>query len=180
MKNHKFSFLKSMNVQLALYFLVASFAMISFLAIVFYLSASSIVLNDGTRQTNESIAQASQYIEGYLERVKGLSDIIAMHPDTLKAIIDKDPQAQKSLASMMDVAKQSDDRIATIAVISKEGFMLSSGSDMAMPLSQDMMDQSWYIEAMRSMQMPALTNTRHDTLSKTKENWVISDRKSVV
>lgn len=180
MRKPKLTLLRRMNVQLAVYFLIASFAMITVLALVFYLSASSIVLNDGTRQTNESVVQAGQYIGGYLDKVKALSDIIAMDPDTISALASQEQSAQKALLSMIDVIKLSDERILTIAVISKNGFALSSGEDMAMALSEDMMAQPWYIQAMESRQMPALSSTRHDTFSMDKQNWVVTVSREIV
>lgn len=150
------------------------------LSSVFYFSASSLVMQDGERQTNESVVQAGQYIEGYLEKVKGLSDMIAMHPETLSALTTKEVRSQEALLAMMDLAKKSDSRLVTIAVISKEGFSLSSGTDMAMPLSEDMMDEPWYSEAIKSHQMPALTSTRPGDFSMDKENWVVSVSRDIV
>ncbi len=180
MKKGTFAFMRRMHVQIATFLLVSTLVSVLILSLIFYLSASSIVMQDGERQTNDSVVQAGQYVQGYLEKVKGLSDMIAMHPETLSALITKEQRSQEALLAMMDLAQKSDGRIVTIAVISKEGFLLSSGNDMAMPLSEDMMDEPWYSEAIKSHQMPALTSTRRGDFTMDKENWVVSVSRDIV
>ncbi len=167
-------FFSRLNVRIAFYFFVISSMIVILFSVVAYYSASKIMLENRQKQTNDSIVQASDYISSYLDKIKGLSDLIAMHPNTKDALRQDDGKAIESLAGMVNITAESDPRIQSIAVISKNGFAITSDSNMAIPLSDNMMEESWYKGALKNKQMPTITSIRRGDFTMDKSSRVIS------
>lgn len=174
------SIFSKMNVKMGIFFFVISLILTLSISYSSYYIASSIILNNMKEQTRDSIDQASEYISEYLDKIKGLSDLIAMYPDTIAALERSDEKSIQSLASMLKISASSDKRLQSVSVISKNGFAVTSDSSMAMPLSDNMMDESWYKNAVLSKRMPAVTSIRHGEFTMDKSSWVISISHEIV
>ncbi|MCK8059087.1 MULTISPECIES: sensor histidine kinase [unclassified Fusibacter] len=172
--------MNQMNVRISIYLGVTTVIAVTLLSALFYMSASSIVLNDALKQTSEAVEQSGKYIEGYLDKVKSLSDLIAMHPDTIDSLKNESDESKNALKALLDVASDSDDRIVSIALIGKDGGMVYAGAQMLMETSSDMMDESWYMEAKNSHQMPALNSARRTEFTMDKNTWVVSVSREIV
>lgn len=167
-------FLSKIHVKIALSFLLVALLIVGMLSSIAYYSASRIILDTKQRQTSDAIVQTSNYISSYLDKIKTLSDLIAMYPETTGALQRSSKKSIESLAGMVNISANSDPRIQTIAVISKNGFAITSNSNMAVPLSENMMEEPWYKGALASKQMPVVTSIRHGDFTMDKESWVIS------
>lgn len=167
-------FLSKLNVQIALFFLVVSITLVSVLSVFAYYIASGLIFENIQKQTKDSVEQASNYISSYLEKIKSLSDLIAMYPATRSALSRSSSQSVSALIGMVNLSAKTDERIQTIALISKNGFAITSNNQMAIPLSENMMNESWYQGAVNSNQMPIITSIRHGDFTMDKNNWVIS------
>lgn len=174
------AFLSKINVQISLAFLTLSIVFVSLLSFAFYYAAGQILVDNIRKQTAESVAQTGDYLYAYFDKILSLSDIIAMHPDTTKALEQGDTEAIESLSGIVQISAMSDTRIQSIAVISKNGFALTSDSNMAIPLSGNMMEESWYQAAVASKQIPVVTSIRHGEFTMDKESWVISISHEIV
>lgn len=174
------AFLSKINVQVSLAFLTLSIVFVSLLSFAFYYAAGQILVDNIRKQTAESVAQTGDYLYAYFDKILSLSDIIAMHPDTTKALEQGDTEAIESLSGIVQISAMSDTRIQSIAVISKNGFALTSDSNMAIPLSGNMMEESWYQAAVASKQIPVVTSIRHGEFTMDKESWVISISHEIV
>lgn len=148
------------------------------LSLFFYFNASSLLYNDATAQTQDAIMQSAGYIEGYLDKVKSFTDIIAMHPDTVDYL--ENHGESKSVKALLDLAYNSDERILSMAIISRDGSITSVGNEMQMQTSGDMMDEAWYMEAKNSEQMPALNSTRRTEFTMEKDTWVVSVSREII
>lgn len=172
--------MNQMNVKFAIYLSATTFFAVAFIAVLFYMSASSIVLNDASKQTSDAVVQSGIYIEGYLDKLKSLSDLIAMHPDTIATLVSESGASKKAVQALLDVADDSDERILSIALIAKDGRMMAAGADMLIETSSDMMEKSWYMEAKNSHQMPQLTSLRHTDFTMDKNTWVVSVSREII
>ncbi len=173
-------FFSKINVQMACSFLAISFVFVSLVSAIAYYSASQIILENIRKQTDDAVFQASNYISAYLDKIKALSDLIAMNSETKEALKQSDSKAIEALAGMVNISAKGDPRIQTIAVISKNGFAITSNSNMAIPLSDNMMDETWYQAAVHSNQMPAITSIRHGDFTMDRSSWVISISHEIV
>ncbi len=168
------SFFSRLNVRMAAAFLIFSTIIISIFTGLSYSLTSNILKTDDIKKTNESIALAANYIHGYLDKLKSFSDIIAMHPDIINALNDTDASSLNSISSLIKLAKKSDPRIKSISVVSKTGHVITSGNDMAVPITNDMMNQEWYKKALASSAMPILAPTGHGVFEMDNGDWVVS------
>lgn len=171
--------LSKINIQIALYFLVIAIGLTAVLSVAAYYIAGNLIFDITVKQTKEAVSQSSDYISVYLDKIKSLSDLIAMHPQTKEAVRQENGEAVSALAGMVNLAAKSDERIQTIALISKNGFAITGSSDMAVPLSGDMMKEDWYISAVNSNQMPVINSIRHGDFTMDKSSWVISFSKEI-
>ena len=173
MKSDK-TFFERLDTRIALAFLLLSLLSISLFAFVMYRLSGSLFAREDMRRTRASLEQSSEYVSSYLEKLKSFSSLIAMHPDIRSALAKSDKKSLESISALTALAENSDPRIRAVAVISKEGFLITSGSSMAMPLSGDMMQEKWYQDALSSAQMPTLASTGHGVFTMDREDWIIS------
>ena len=155
------NFLKKINVRIALTFFTLSLILTGLLSYLMYNFTLNIIKSEEVKRIEKSIAQSSNEISEYLDKLKTFSDIIAMQPGIKEALKKSDSMALESLYSLILVASSSDDKINAISVISKEGFVISSSNDMAMPVSEDMMNEKWYKDALSSNAMPVLSTSSY-------------------
>ena len=173
-------FFSKINIQITFSFLAFSLGIVISLSVIFYYSASKILLDNREKQTTESIAQTSDYVASYLDKIKTLSNLIAMYPQISEILENPSSKSADGLLTMVNISASSDPRIQTIAVISKNGFAITSNSDMAMPLSRNMMNEEWYKVAVQYNQMPVVTSLRHGDFVMDRENLVISISHEIV
>ena len=140
-------FFSKINVRIASAFLAISIAIVVVLSTVLYYLVSDILSENRKKQTEDSIVQTSNFISSYVDKIKTLSDLISMYPDTLKAVKNIDSDSVEALTAMVDISAKSDERIRTVAVISKDGFAITSNNNMAVPLSENIMEEQWYRES---------------------------------
>ena len=168
------NFLSKINIQIALSFLAFSLSIVVSLSVIFYYSASRIISDSREKQTTEAVAQTSDYVSAYLDKIKTLSNLIAMYPQISEILEQSNAKSVNGLAAMVNISANSDPRIQTIAVISKKGFAITNNSDMTMPLSKNMMDEAWYQAAIKSNQKPVVTSIHHGDFTMNSKNLVIS------
>lgn len=170
---------KKMNVQLSVYIILIVLITVFISSILYYYRTSDIQFDENFKQTRLSIETSAEYIESYLVRLKGISDVIAMHPDTI-SFIEGDSRSKGAVKALMDLSLESDENILSISMVLRDGQLISSGSSEFLIQSEDMMDESWYMEAKDSHQMPALNSIRRTDFTMDKENWVISISREIV
>lgn len=173
-------FFSKINVRIASAFLAISIVIVVMLSTVLYYLVSDIITENRKKQTEDSIAQTSNFISSYVDKIKTLSDLISMYPDTIKAVKNIDSDSVEALTAMVGISAKSDERIRTVAVISKNGFAITGNDNMAVPLSQNMMEEQWYRAAVSSNQMPVITSMYHEPFDKEESDRVISISHEIV
>lgn len=167
-------FFSKLNIRIASAFLLFSTIIIFIFTMLSYSLTSDILKSEDSQKTKESITLVADYIHSYLNKLKSFSDIIAMHPDIKNALNDTDAGSLDSIASLIRLAKESDPRIKSISVVSKNGHVITSSKDMAVPITEDMMDEEWYKKALDSSSMPILTPTGHGVFEMDNGDWIVS------
>lgn len=158
----KKSVISTINGKIAGSFLLGSFLVVMAVSLSIYYFASKMIAESEQAHTRDSVLQASNYITSYLDKMKSLSNLIAMHPEIKDAVRKSNPESMESLYGMVNFAAKDDPRIQTIAVISKEGFAITNNSNMAVSLSENMMEETWYRNTLKSKQMPVVTSVGHE------------------
>lgn len=170
---------RKMHTQLSLYIIIIVIVTVVISSILYYYRSSNIHYKETLDQTQISIETGADYIKSYLVNLKRISEVIAMHPDTI-AYIEGDLEAEKGLRALMDLSYSGDENILSIAIVLRDGSLISSGSVNYETQSKDMMEEAWYMDAKNSHQMPSLNSLRRTELTMDKENWVISMSREIV
>lgn len=165
---------KKLNIRIAFAFLILSLSVISILSIFVYNFTSDILKKDDVKKTENAIIQASDFISGYINKLKSFSEIIALHTDIQNALIEGEASSLDSIYSLILLAKESDSHIKSISVVSKNGLVISSGNNMAVPITGDMLSQDWYQSALASSAMPILASTGHGVFEMDDNDWIVS------
>ncbi|MBN2795848.1 MAG: sensor histidine kinase [Clostridia bacterium] len=175
-----FKNMRKMHVQLKIYVFVILLLAIVLLSLLYYINASTLLTKDNELRTSEAVSQSAKYIEGYLNKLKAMSDVIAMDVDTKEFLELSTPQSESGIQALMELILAGDNNILSLALVSVDGHSIVVGQDMAMTLSEDMMNQNWYMEAKNSHQMPALNAVRMSNFTSDKNKWVVSISREVV
>lgn len=172
--------LKSLKVQIALYFFVTSLALLVLIGSIFYYSTSSIVLEDKLESTKASVEQSGRYIEVYIEKLKAVASLIANSPDTMSYLTAPNKVAYENTLTLIDGTLASDESLVSVIIVGKNGEVISNEAELDMLVSGDMMKERWYVDAIESRGMPVLTSARQQKFTMDKETWVISISQEIV
>ena len=75
---------------------------------------------------------------------------------------------------------ETDPDLVSAVLVTKDGRLVATDSKISMQTSSDMMNESWYQEAIKERAMPVLTPARKESLTSEKEKWVVSITQEVV
>lgn len=168
------NYLKHIKIQISLFFLIASLVIISLLGGVFYYGISNIVLDNELSHTRDLVIRSGRYIESYIDKLKSLSYIISNDDDTIEYLKNQNPLSRQGLMSLIDKTLETDTFFSSIIIVSKEGEIISNEKSIDMTLSNDMMNEKWYVNALNTKSMPFLSSIRRQRFTMDKETWVIS------
>lgn len=167
-------FLKYIKVQIAAYYLVASLFLVGILSVTLYFRISNIVLDDALKSTTMAVDRSGKYLEVYIDRLKSIAEMIVKNPSTIDYMANNQADSREGLVSLMNTALDTDPSLISIVIVSKDGRVVSNEASLDMTISEDMMNESWYVAAIHSDGMPVLTSARMQKFSMDKEHWVIS------
>lgn len=167
------NWLRRFSVQIALFFLAVGLVVITVLSSAIYYFAADQLKNEAVSKTRDLLEMSGANITTYIGRIKGTSNIFANDPTLLQYLSANDESLLAELLARIGVLLQNDPAIKSIVVVSSDGRILSNEKNLDMSVSEDMMKQSWYMEAIHNT-MPVLTGARMQSFSTDKDNWVIS------
>lgn len=169
-----FKHLKYIRVQIAAYYLITSIILVALMGMVLFYSLSSIFLTDALKVTTTAVEQNGRSIEIYLDKLKTLSNVISSDSDTLEYLSTDNQISRDRVVSLMNTVLESDLYLTTGMLVSKDGRIISSDDSMDMGISEDMMNEPWYMNVLMKNNMPVLTSIRRQNFSMDKSTWVIS------
>ena len=161
------------GVQLSLFFLGAGLAVILLLGRAVYFFAADLLMDETVSKTHDLLEMSGANIATYIARVKGESNIFASDPALRQYLAGRDEKQRGGLLSQIDSLLRYDPAIKSVVVVSKDGRILSNEAGLDMSVSEDMMQEDWYMESIHNT-MPVLTGARMQSFSADKDNWVIS------
>lgn len=170
----KYNFrLNKFAVQLPLLFFVSGLAVILIFCSVIYFAVSNVLLEETVAHTKNMLKMGSVNISTYIDRLWSESNILANDPDLQEYLSIENSAKKTQLEQKINVMIENDPFIKSIVAVSKDGRILSNEKNLDMSISEDMMQEKWYIDALHA-DMPILTSARMQSFSKDKDNWVIS------
>lgn len=176
----------SIKVQIVGFYLLASIGTIFLIGVLLYLGIANVVLSETLTSTKMAVDKSGTYIESYVDKIKDISQMMVAHPSTVNYLSGKfssDEEANREKQSVMALihsAVDSDPFIESIVIVGKAGQLLSNEKSLDMSMSEDMMKEAWYVDAIHSGSMPNLTSARMQKFSMDKSSWVISLSREIV
>jgi len=139
--------------------------------------------NDAIDHAEATIEQSADYLELYIGNLKTITNDLATNPIIIDYFND---QATLSEDKTLEVIQQlitnnltSASNIQSIIIISKDAKIISNEDSLNMQLSEDMMKEKWYLDAIYN-KMPTLTSARMQSFNMDKDSWVISLSQEIV
>ncbi len=170
-------FLKYLRVQIALYYLITSLVVLSFFGVTIYFSIESLFLNQTITTSEQTIDAGSKYLELYVDNLQTVTELVASNQNTISYLAFG--QNEKETEKLIKEVLNADDYIRTVIVVSKDGRILSNEKSINMTMSDNMMEESWYVDVTLSDKLN-LTGAKLTNFSMNKDNWVISLATQVV
>ena len=171
----KKSIRNSMLLQIIFYYLIGNFLFILFLSSIFYYTSKYIIMNKEIEYTNENVISTSRYITLYADKLKNIINLLSVDADVRNFLISGNEDSKKSIEKMIYSILDSNKGIKNITVIGKNGNIVSSDKNNDMKISENMMKEKWYVDAINNSDMPVFNPSRkNSTSSMNSALWFLS------
>ncbi len=162
---------RRIKTQVSLFYIGISFIVLAIFISMIYYNISNIFIREGITKTVAAIENSREVIHIYIDKIKGIAKIIGGDQNVLSFLRDSNSN-DTAIQSMFDTIMDTDSHIKNITIVSYDG--RSSGTGVfQMPLSDNMMKEEWYQEAIRN-HMTVFKGVRKETSYSDEQEWVIS------
>ena len=166
-------------IQLIVYVFVFILLLLGLVGSLYYQTSSATIGQLTERTTRNSIDQSSQFITSYLKKLKQTTSVLSKEETIRQFAQDKEVNPE-AIQSLMRTIIETDPDLVSAVLVTKDGRLVATDSQISMQTSSDMMNESWYQEAIKERGIPVLTPARKESLSSEKDKWVISITQEVV
>ena len=165
----------SMLLQLFFYYIIGNLLFVLFLSSIFYYTSKYIIMNKEIEYTNENVISTSRYITLYTDKLKNIINLLSVDADVRNFLISENEDSKKSIEKMIYSILDSNKGIKNITVIGKNGNIVSSDKNNDMKISENMMKEKWYVDAINNSDMPVFNPSRkNSTFSMNSALWFLS------
>lgn len=172
--------LRSIRTQISIYFVLITVLIIAVMGFSLYYTLSGIISNEVSKAASMAINKSANYLELYLDQIKGISRLIAENPETQRVFSEPTTSSATYTAGKANIEKQihtilnTNKEITSIILVGHDGRLVTNEKQLEMGLSRNMMNEPWYKAALGKDSMPVLTSARMRHFSMDKDDWVIS------
>ncbi|MFA9414453.1 MULTISPECIES: sensor histidine kinase [unclassified Streptococcus] len=164
----------SLAVQLFLYSFLVMMALLGVVGTFYYQTSSTEIGHLIEQKTRDSLQQSGSFITSYLNKLKQTTNSLAGNRLLKEYIAHPDEDHKEALLFLMNSLLMGDVDLVSAVLVTKEGQVVSTDSQLTMKTSSDMMAESWYQAAIDQKAMPVLTPAHKESLTQKGEQWVIS------
>ena len=166
--------------QIVLGYVAASVLTVVLIGVVLYYSIGAVVLRENISSVEMAVEKSGVAVENYLDQAKDMATLLLLNPDTL-AYFGSDPMDSEQSSRVKDRLEDFlsnmllvEENMESIIMVGKDGRIISNEAGLTMAMSEDMMKENWYVDALNSDAMPTLTSARMQKFNMDKDHWVIS------
>ena len=165
----------SMLLQLFFYYIIGNLLFVLFLSSIFYYTSKYIIMNKEIEYTNGNVISTSRYITLYADKLKNIINLLSVDADVRNFLISGNEDSKKSIEKMIYSILDSNKGIKNITVIGKNGNIVSSDKNNDMKISENMMKEKWYVDAINNSDMPVFNPSRKNSTSSMNSTlWFLS------
>ncbi len=130
----------------------------------------------------ENSSYAANYIALYVNKLKNIINLMSIDADVRNflasgsefSINESMENSIDNIEVMIDLILKSNDSIKSITIIGKNGNAISSDKNIIFDISDDMMKEPWYIDALNNSDVPVFNPIRKNKDSMNNILWVLS------
>lgn len=171
---------KSLIFQMTFYFFIVITLILLAVSILNYNISKQTIVSRTERNTIDSIERSAEYISDYVSRLKTTANVIATNQTVRQYIDSKNDDKKTEVFDLIKTIIDTDQNLVSAVLITRDGRIVSNENSMEMETSGDMMNESWYKQAIMKNAMPVLTSARRVELLNMKDSWVISVTQEIV
>ena len=172
-----------MKAKITRIYLIFGSLSILLVGFILYYSLTNVLVEESVMSTKMAVNQSGRYLEVYIDKLNVISNTLVDNQDVIEYFSGEDnlenqvyeKRIQQLITSMMN----SDATLQSIIIISKDGKVFSNEDKLDMSMSEDMMQEKWYMKAIHN-DMPTLTSARMQPFSMDNDLWVISLSQEIV
>lgn len=168
---------RKLSVQIFLTYGLVLLCAIVLVGVSSYLLFANILLDENVQASNAAVVGSGKYIEGYIDKMYAVSSLVTGDQKVID-YIEGDEDLREDILADIDTVLQTDEFIESVIIVTYDGRIISSDNAVTMEMSGDMMEKSWYKQAIDAM--PHLTPTRMNEFTSGSEAWVISLSSEIV
>ncbi|MDO4667288.1 MAG: sensor histidine kinase [Streptococcus sp.] len=170
----------SLLIQLIVYVFIFILALLGIVGGLYYQTSSNAIRELTQQNTRNTIDQSSQFIDSYIQKLKQTTSTLTENNAIKGYAQNLSTSSESSIQELLETIIKTDSDLVSAVFVTKDGRVVSTNSSLKMQTSSDMMNESWYKEALKQKAMPVLTPVRRESLSSEKEKWVISITQEVI
>ena len=155
-------------IQLIVYIFLLVLLLLGFVGSLYYQTSSGTIRQLTERTTRNSMEQSGQFIASYLQKLKQTTSTLSKE-ETIRKFAQNQESSETEVQSLMKTIIETDPDLVSAVLVTKDGRVVSTDSQISMQTSSDMMNEKWYQEAVNTRAMPVLTPARKESLSSEKE-----------
>ena len=164
--------LSKIRVQILLYYLIIALIAIALIGAVLFVTFSNILIEKSLEAARISTENSGKYIYAYIDKIYDTSSQLANDSKVKDYIVNNAEDQKNNIIRDIQNILINDEFIKSVIIVTHDGRIISNEDNLTMEMSDDMMEQSWYINATGAM--PYLTATRMNEFTMNKDTWVIS------
>ncbi len=172
----------SMMLQIIFFYLFGNIVFIVLLSSIFYYTSRYIIMKKEVEYNKENSSYAANYIALYVNKLKNIINLMSIDADVRNFLasgseFSMNESMENSIDNievMIDLILKSNDSIKSITIIGKNGNVISSDKNIIFDISDDMMKEPWYIDALNNSDVPVFNPIRKNKDSMNNILWVLS------
>lgn len=169
----------SLFVQMVVYIAMTMLILLGIVGAAYYHTTSSLIREMTEKSTQNTISQSGQFVQSYLEKLKGTTSGLARNDLVKTYAKDSTAENEQHLRKLFDTILLTDHDLVSALLVTKSGYLVATDEASSMKTSSDMMKEAWYQAAIQEHAMPVLTPARQN-LSESNDKWVVSITQEVV
>ena len=127
-------------IQLIVYIFLLVLLLLGFVGSLYYQTSSETIRQLTERTTRNSMEQSGQFIASYLQKLKQTTSTLSKE-ETIRKYAQNQESSETSVQSLMKTIIETDPDLVSAVLVTKDGRVVSTDSQISMQTSSDMMNE---------------------------------------
>ena len=129
-------------IQLIVYIFLLVLLLLGSVGSLYYQTSSQTIRQLTERTTRNSMEQSGQFIASYLQKLKQTTSTLSKE-ETIRKFAQNQESSETSVQALMKTIIATDPDLVSAVLVTKDGRVVSTDSQISMQTSSDMMNEKW-------------------------------------